>query len=419
MTAERARLQKFLRVALLLQAAGGLGIIALTVPDFIDAQRPLECGTGWCLDFRGIAFKIAVVFIGPFIAALLLLSWRWRGPRLWPLAIVAVIDAAAIFLTAGAIIPFLQTRSDSVPSFVSAPPLLLLPALVTLALGVAIVRPVHLGPILTASVAGCVILTAFFWLYAVRPEHQGIPGELSLPFSHTSVYDGRDLGCRDFVAGWVDEHECLEAALLVYRGSGDSSKDQTTINAILLAQQRIPPGYERVTPLPVDMAVNRGYGPNVDSANAGLCLIITDRSTTPPMPLALGRCGLDADYADIRSNWPAEDPYAIGVIYYWDRPDYVDQHSVTFLNSPLSAQPGRMATLRVHAGANTRCTIDVVGATGQSGAHGLDPKTTDSAGNVAWTWLINASTPSGQWPITVTCGTATGRTSWFVFPQSS
>ena len=414
MTAERARLQKLLRVALLLQAVGGLGIIAQTVPDFIDAQRALECGTGWCLDFRGIAFKLAVLFIGPFVAALLFMSWRWRGPRLWPLAIVVLIDAAAIFTTAGAIIPFLQTRSDSVPSLVSVPPLLLLPALATLALGVAIVRPVPLRPILAVSVAGCVILAAFFWVYAVRPEHQGIPGELSLPFSHTTVYAGRDLGCRDYVAGWVDEHECMRATLLVYRGSGDPSKDQTTINTILLAQQRIPPGYERVTPLPLDMAVNRGYGPTVDSANAGLCLIITDRSTPPRLPLVLGRCGLAVDYSDIRSNWPADDPYAIGIIYHWDRPDYVDQHSVTFLNSPLSAQPGRMATLRVHADANARCTIDVVDATGQSGAQGLDPKTTDSAGNVAWTWLIDASTPPGQWPITVTCGTSSGRTSWFV-----
>jgi hypothetical protein len=416
MAAERARLRKYLRVALLVQALGGMAIIALTVPDFIDAQlHPLGCtGVSWCLDFRGFAFTLAAIFMVPVIGVLLVLAWRWRGPRLWPLSIVALIDAAAILLTVDAIVSFLGTRNDSVPSVAAAPPLLLLPALATLALGINLVLPVPLKPILAVSAAGSVLLAASLWFFVIRPLHQSIPGELSLPFSKTAVYDGRDMGCRDYVQGWVDKHECLRATLLVYRGSGDPSKDQATINEVLLAQQRIRVVDERIVPLPVDEAVNRTYSNEVDHSNAGLCLIITDQVTAPPSPLVLGRCGMVTDYADIRSHWPADDAYAIGIIYYWDRQDFRDQPSVTFIGNSFSAQPGHTFTLRVRTNANTGCSIVVVDASGAP-LQGLDPKTSDAAGNVAWTWMVDASTKPGRWPITVTCGAASGWTSWYVY----
>jgi hypothetical protein len=92
MTADRARLHQYLRVAALLQVGGMLATIGLTVPDFIDYQtRALECG--WCFDFRGAPFALSLTFLGPVILVLLLVAWRWRGPRLWPLTIVALIDA--------------------------------------------------------------------------------------------------------------------------------------------------------------------------------------------------------------------------------------------------------------------------------------------------------------------------------------
>jgi hypothetical protein len=212
----------------------------------------------------------------------------------------------------------------------------------------------------------------------------------------------------------VDEHQCLGTTLLVYRGSGDPSKDQTTINGALLAQHRIRPVDANVTQLPVDMGVNRTYAADVDPTNAGLCVIITDRSSPLPSPLVLGRCGMTTDYADIRSHWPGNDAYAIGIIYYFDRRDYVADHSVTFL-APLSEQPGRPSTVRVHADANTRCSIVVFDASGPLSAQGLDPKTTDSAGNVEWTWVVDPATKPGQWPIYVTCGGSSGRTSWYVY----
>src|ERR1700730_14640387 len=239
MTADRARLHGFLRLALVVQAVGLLAIIALTVPDFIDWKLHPYAPCGLCLDLRGLPFFLAAVVLGPVIALLLVLSRRWRKPHLWPLAILALIDGAAIFLTATVVVDFLQRRTESIPPYASAPPLLLLPALVTLALGVSLVRPVPFKPILAASVGLCVLSTAVLWFFAIGPVHQDIPGEISLPFSRTTAYEGRSLGCQDHVQGWVDEHQCLGATLLVYRGSGDPSKDQATINGALVAQQRI------------------------------------------------------------------------------------------------------------------------------------------------------------------------------------
>ncbi len=414
MNADRDRLHKVLRLALAVQAVGLLAIIALTVPDFIDWNLHPYAPCGFCLDLRGLPFFLAAIVFGPVIALLLVLSRRWRKPRLWPLAIVALIDGAAIFLTAAVMVNFLQYRGESIPLNASAPPLLLMPALVTLALGVSLVKPVPMKPILAASVGLCVLLTAVLWFFAIRPVHQDIPGEISLPFSRTTVYEGRSLGCQDHVHGWVDEHQCLGATLLVYRGSGDPSKDQATINGALVAQQRIRHVDEKVMLLPVDMGVNRTYSPDVDPTNAGLCVIITDRSSPPPSPFVLGRCGMTTDYADIRSHWPGNDAYAIGIIYYFDRRDYLADHSVTFI-APVSAQPGRPSTVRVHADANTRCSIMVFDPSGPLIAQGLDPKTTDAAGNVEWTWIVDPATKPGQWPIYVTCGGSSGRTSWYIY----
>jgi hypothetical protein len=414
MNADRARLHGFLRLALVVQAAGLLAIIALTVPDFIDWKLHPYAPCGLCLDLRGLPFFLTAVVLGPVVALLLILSRRWRKPRLWPLAIVALIDGGAIFLTAAAIVNFLQYRAESIPLYASAPLLLLLPALVTLAVGLSLVRPVPFKPILAASVGLCVSLTAVVWVFTIRPVHQDIPGEISLPFSSTMVYGARSLGCQDHVQGWVDQHQCLGATLLVYRGSGDPSKDQATINGALLAQQRIRPADASVTLLPVDIGVGRTYRPDVDPTNAGLCVIITDRSTPPPSPFVLGRCGMTTDYADIRSHWPGNDTYAIGIIYYFDRRDYLADHSVTFL-APVSAQPGKPSTVHVHADANTRCSIAVFDASGPFTASGLEPRRTDSAGNVDWTWLVDPATKPGQWPIFVTCGGSSGRTSWYVY----
>ncbi len=417
MAAERAGRHRFLRLALSLQAAGLLALVALTFPDWIDARLHPFAPCGFCLDLRGLAFDLTATFLGPVIVLLLVLAWRWRGPRRWPLAIVALIDAAAIALTIFVLFDFLRTRSDSIPTPAAAPPLLLLPAIATAALGANLVRPVQWKSILAVSTAGCLLLATFMWTYVVHPVHQSIPGELSLPFSRTAVYEGRDNGCREYVAGWTRQHECTRATLLVYRGSGDWIRDEATINQVLATQQRGLPAGKLIDQLPVDTVVNRTNSPKVDATNAGLCLIITDRVTTAPPKPQPGRCGMVTDYADIRSHWPGADAYAIGIIYHFERSDYVSDHSVTFLNVPLSAEPGHTATLRVRATANTRCSIAVVDASGAA-LQGLEDRTTDGAGNVDWTWLVDPNTKPGQWPITVTCGSSTGRASWYVYGPS-
>jgi micrococcal nuclease len=40
----------------------------------------------------------------------------------------------------------------------------------------------------------------------------------------------------------------------------------------------------------------------------------------------------------------------------------------------------------------------------------LVAKTSDGAGNISWTWIVGSRTTPGQWPIYVTCGSASDQT---------
>ena len=84
---------------------------------------------------------------------------------------------------------------------------------------------------------------------------------------------------------------------------------------------------------------------------------------------------------------------------------------LTFVNAPLSARHGQATTLIVRTSPNTACSIQVVYKSGPSTAQGLVPKTSDGAGNVSWTWIVGSRTTPGQWPIYVTCGSASDETS--------
>jgi hypothetical protein len=169
MTDERARRHRYLRIALVLQAVGLLALIALTFPDWLDHYvHPYACAPDqWCMDLRGLSFDLLAIFLGPVIVVLLILTRWWRGPRLWPLGIVVLLDAAAIFFTADTIINDLHARASSIPPVASAPLLLLLPALATLAFGVNLVRSVRWKPLLAASAAGCIVLAAVLWIHDV------------------------------------------------------------------------------------------------------------------------------------------------------------------------------------------------------------------------------------------------------------
>lgn len=413
MTADRARLQKYIRLALVLQAAGLLAIIALTVPDWLDGLLHPYAGCGLCLDLRGLPFAITGVFLGPVAILLLLTAWRWRGPRRWPLVVVGLIDASALVVMGVVVVSSLSNRSESIPLYASVLPFLLLPALATIALGINLMRPVPLKRILAVSAAGSVLLAAFLRFFAISPVQQSIPGELSLPFGKTAVYESRGLGCVNYVQGWIDMHDCTRATLLIYTGTGDLSKDEAMIERALIAQQRRLPDAAPAENLPVDVSVGSTSNPRVDSSNRGLCLIITDRVRPPPQSFAGLRCGLATDYADIRSHWPANAAYAIGIIYYFEHRDYVSDHSVNFLEAQVIAQAGHNAALLVRADPKTTCSIAVYDASGGQLA-GLEHETTDAEGGAGWTWLVDAGTKPGGWPITVTCGSSIGRTSWYV-----
>ena len=83
--------------------------------------------------------------------------------------------------------------------------------------------------------------------------------------------------------------------------------------------------------------------------------------------------------------------------------------SVSFVNAPLSARHGQATTLMVTTAPNTGCSIRVQYKSGPSRAQGLSAKTSDGAGNVSWTWIVGSNTTPGQWPIYVTCGSASGQ----------
>ncbi len=74
---------------------------------------------------------------------------------------------------------------------------------------------------------------------------------------------------------------------------------------------------------------------------------------------------------------------------------------IVSVTSPVS--PGADATLTVQTAPGALCLITVRYKSGPSKARGLDPKTADSRGIVAWTWRVGTRTTPGRWPIIVTC----------------
>jgi len=86
------------------------------------------------------------------------------------------------------------------------------------------------------------------------------------------------------------------------------------------------------------------------------------------------------------------------------------QAQVTFPSGPASGYPGQTANLTAHYQPGVSCSIVVHYKSGPSRAQGLTAKTTNGAGLVAWSWFIGTNTTPGQWPIDVTCGSASGQT---------
>jgi hypothetical protein len=169
--AERRQDQTYVRLAIFVQAACLLAVIATTLPEWIDGRlHPLVCTRGVCVDLRGLAFDIAVTVLGPVIVLLVVVAWRWKGASRWPLALIAGVDIAAILVTIGTFMNFFNRRVESLPPDQIIPVLMLLPAMATLILSVNLVKPVPWKAWLAAGAAFCVLLSAFMELLSARQQ---------------------------------------------------------------------------------------------------------------------------------------------------------------------------------------------------------------------------------------------------------
>jgi hypothetical protein len=311
-----------LRRALLVQGVclAGAGAVVVAIASYMTANPPV-C-YGWCLNLAPIFWFLVGLPLLPPAVVILMLAWLWRGRRRWPAVVLFVTDAVVLLFSASVLGTYPSDVADPVPALGLLPVALMLPAIATTLLCLHVLRPIRWIPILAVSAAACVLLGVLVSVNVIGPVHQEIPGELSLSFGRTVVYEGRDLGCMDYVAGWTRQHRCLDAALVVYRGSGDPGQDQLAIDRAVQDPTRLSPTENKIEPLPVDAPFGQSYTGKGDYRAAGGCLLIIDRSSPAAVRPAFGHCGLPQDYSDIRAHWPADEAYAIGIVYWYTRPPY-------------------------------------------------------------------------------------------------
>ncbi|HET7421868.1 MAG TPA: hypothetical protein VFL27_15920 [Candidatus Dormibacteraeota bacterium] len=309
-----------LRRALLVQGVCLLVpvLLLISIAAYLTA-RPPACA-GWCLNLAPFFLLVAAAPFVPPLVVILLLAWRWRRPATWPAVLLGVANLAIFALTWAALSQYPMQSADPLPAVGLAPLLVILPAVATTLLAIDVLSPIPWIPVLGLAGAACVLMGALLAFNVIGPPHQQIPGELALSFPKTVVYEGRDLGCRDYVAGWVQQHTCTAQALVVYRGSGDPYADQLTIDKAVEDKTRYSPTMDKIETLPVDAPFGRSYLSTADYRNGGGCLLIIDRSLQAPPQPPTGHCGTAADYSDIRAHWPGTDAYAIGIVYRYDRP---------------------------------------------------------------------------------------------------
>lgn len=72
---------------------------------------------------------------------------------------------------------------------------------------------------------------------------------------------------------------------------------------------------------------------------------------------------------------------------------------IASITSPINA--GETATLRAKGKPNTEYRITVRYSSGVSKADGLETKTSDSNGNISWSWKVGAKTKAGTYSATV------------------
>jgi hypothetical protein len=127
---------------MLVQAGALIVFIGQTVPSYLDyLLHPMICGPGpWCIDLRGLAFELSAVILGPPALFLVVTAWLWRQPRRWPAALPIVVDVAFISVVIYDAISVAQTGHDQYPSILAQAVLGLVPASVTLALTLLVLK---------------------------------------------------------------------------------------------------------------------------------------------------------------------------------------------------------------------------------------------------------------------------------------
>lgn len=65
---------------------------------------------------------------------------------------------------------------------------------------------------------------------------------------------------------------------------------------------------------------------------------------------------------------------------------------VKVTQAPKTVSPGDRASIKVRTAKRASCPISVVYQSGEFEAKGLDPKTANSSGEVAWAWTVGINT---------------------------
>jgi len=73
----------------------------------------------------------------------------------------------------------------------------------------------------------------------------------------------------------------------------------------------------------------------------------------------------------------------------------------TTLRTPVAR--GGTAAATVHTAPDALCSIRVVYDGVRSQAAGLGSRYANANGNVSWSWKVPQATPTGSWPVAVTC----------------
>ena len=81
-------------------------------------------------------------------------------------------------------------------------------------------------------------------------------------------------------------------------------------------------------------------------------------------------------------------------------PQAADATTSATITTTVGVSAGGEATVTAKASPNVVCAITVSGA---GRVPGLDAKQTDTTGNVTWTWMVAAGTPTSSWAARVEC----------------